>query len=166
MKRRVILLLFLLFFSSSVFALTNTNKTNSTPLSEKTLNKLIHLHRDPFAASIYSLIYAGGGQFYNHDYTKGSLLFLGETIYHIFNFGIKYKLHNTYGDQVSFSQLQSGDQILLISAFIAFVTLKSYSIYDANVNARIFNQKIDRRLLHFRLEINKESARGVFQLRF
>ncbi len=169
--KKILLLVFIIFFTSNMHAQTNQTvipleKKQSIDFNYNKLMELTSLKKDPFAASIYSLIYAGAGQFYAGNYTLGSLLFLGESLYHLFNIGIRYKLQNDYGASIPFNQLSSGDRVMLISAFFGFVVLKVYSVYDANISVRKYNKEIDEKLQRFQFNLSDTDVKASLSIRF
>lgn len=162
-----------LLLAAGIPAFAATNKVTlpgpvqpSLDFSYESLLQLTSLKKDPFAASIYSLVYSGAGQFYAGNYTLGSLLFLGESLYHLFNIGIRYKLQNDYGTSVPFDQLRSQDKVLLISAFFGFVALKVYSVYEANISVRKFNQGIDQKLQKIQFKASRSEVSALYTFRF
>ena len=139
------------------------------PENRKTMQilELTAQKKDPFSAGSLSLLYAGAGQFYNGDFTKGSLFFLGETVYHIFNFAIRFKMQSTYGASAGFSSLETTDQVLLVSSFILYLGIKAFSIYDAYDSSVQINRGIDENIQ--RIMMSGDSG-GIsvtlFELRF
>ncbi len=166
--KQTLIVIFFLAFSSSLFSKTNSTELNPSGTLGPDNIRLIELtsyKKDPFAASMYSMIYAGAGQFYAGNYTLGSLLFLGESLYHLFNIGIRYKLQNDYGDSVAFSQMNTSDQILMGAVFFSFMVLKVYSIYDANISVRRYNKDIDEKLKRFKFTYMPGEIRASYSLR-
>jgi TM2 domain-containing membrane protein YozV len=169
--RHLVIIALSLFVFSPVFGITNSQTKIDDDYSYLELdnNKLItlsSLKKDPFAASMYSLVFSGAGQFYAGNYSLGSLLFLGESLYHLFNIGIRYKLQNDYGDSVTFSRLNTSDQILLGATFFTFIILKVYSIYDANISIRKYNKEIDEKLRRYKFSYIPGDLKASYTIRF
>ncbi len=143
----VILTLFIIFTAKvSFFPEENNSSQNSILLKEKTIN-LISEKKDPFASAMFSLIYSGVGQFYNRQYTTGSILFFGETLYHVLNFAMMLKFQNTYSNSsISFFSMDNTDKVLLCASILVYTGLKAYSIYDAYNYAVDLNKEIEKSL--------------------
>ncbi|OHD54908.1 MAG: hypothetical protein A2Y33_16185 [Spirochaetes bacterium GWF1_51_8] len=122
--------------------------------------------KSPFAASAFSLLYAGAGQFYLGDYTKGSLFFLGETLYHLFNYGIRIRLQTVYGETASFNTLNTTDQVLIISSFFIYIGIKAFSMYDAYVTADTLNQQIDEKLQSLMVKVDPQEFSISYRIGF
>jgi hypothetical protein len=168
MKFRLHLSCFLLFlflpvilFSQDPFAEPSFDDDSvlSVPHITNQVNYALALQsykKDPFAGVAFSMIYAGAGQFYLGDYTKGSLLFLGETLYHVFNYGIRLRFQTIYGDSAGFNTLSATDQILVVSSFFIYIGIKAFSMYDAFTIADALNRKIDKKLQSLTLSFDPE----------
>lgn len=128
--------------------------------------ELASRRRSPFVGSMFSLMVAGTGQFYNGQYSKGSLFFLGETVYYGFMYGMKLKCQNTYGDTLSFKALNPADKVLLISSFVIYLGFKGYCMYDAYTSAVDINRKIGETLEHFTLSVDTSQVSLYCSLRF
>lgn len=181
---RIAALLFFIFLSASVFAEeTNLSPaipvlTNIAPLSDflpqrphvdpkQQVMSLMLERKDPYVASVFSLFYCGIGQFYNGSFTKGSLFFLGETLYYAFNLGLYLKYRNTYlTDTVSFQSLDDLDKTLLVGSFIGFIAFKAFCIYDAYTIASYINSTIDKKIDEVIISIDSGSWKVLCSTRF
>lgn len=146
----------------------NINVLYNTKFVQKK-DQIIQLYsekKDPLTAGLLSLLYAGAGQFYMKEFTKGSLLFLGESVYYLFFYAMRLKFQNTYGITTSFKSLNPSDKVLIISSFAVYMALKFYSIYDAYDSAVEHNRAIDETLDKLYLNISPEEFSLSFNLRF
>jgi len=154
--KKTFLLFFFLAISSTLFAtesltLTNSVRRNFAEFHEKQVVNLLNQRKDPFFASVLSMIYSGAGQFYNENYQLGSLLFLGETSYYIANYLLQYHFNQVYGSGISYEKLSTQDLGLLVFSYVAFLSIKSFSMYEAYTQADRRNREIDRELDKLRL---------------
>jgi TM2 domain-containing membrane protein YozV len=128
---------------------------------------LMQERKDPYVAAVFSLFYSGIGQFYNGSFTKGSLFFLGETLYYAFNWGLYLKFQNTYlHDTVSFDSLNNLDKTLLVGSFIGFIAFKAFCIYDAYSIASYINSTIDRKIDEVMVSYEDGSLKVLCGVRF
>ncbi|NPU99819.1 MAG: hypothetical protein HPY53_00400 [Brevinematales bacterium] len=159
-----------LLFSQDPFAEPGFEENMlSVPAITNKVNTALALYsykKDPFAGAAFSLIYAGAGQFYLGDYTKGSLLFLGETLYHLFNYGIRLRFQTIYGDSASFNTLSATDQVLVVSSFFIYIGIKAFSMYDAYTTADLLNRQIDKKLQSLSVSINSENISVSYGIGF
>lgn len=145
------------------------NSMLSVPNISNKVNYALALYsykKDPFAGVAFSMIYAGAGQFYLGDYTKGSLLFLGETLYHVFNYGIRLRFQTIYGNSASFNTLSATDQILVVSSFFIYIGIKAFSMYDAFTTAETLNRQIDKKLQSLTLSFDPENISVSYGIGF
>lgn len=142
--------------------------TNSiqTDLYRQQILDLASRRRSPFVGSMFTLAYAGAGQFYNGDYSKGSLFFLGETVYIGLFYGMRLKFQTTYGDTISFRALNSADKVLLISSFALYLAFKVYCIRDAYISAVDLNRRIDESMSRIQLSYTPTDVSIRYSLRF
>lgn len=156
MKYFVFTVLLLIFNHNFTYSDDNTDNISLSPKEKLIL--LLNEKKDPYIAGILSIIYSGIGQFYCGRYPEGSLLFLGETLVYLYNFGITLKLKNTYENtNLKFSSLDFSDQILLGSSYLLYLTIKIISIYNAYQIANEINQDIDNQIKLLEFTFNEKS---------
>jgi hypothetical protein len=130
------------------------------------LLQLYSQRKSPFAASLMSMVYAGTGQFYTRNYTKGSLLFLGETVLYLLHYGLRLQFNETYGQSVSFFEMSGGDQFFLVGSFALILSLKIYGMYDAYNSAIEFNKKLADTMRGVQFSYNSEGFSVTYNYRF
>ncbi len=176
MRNRIVLLIAFLLCSTPVFAQTFRSQepegyafsTNAIEFDWKKhqIVELASRRRSPFVGSLFTLLYAGAGQFYNGDYSKGSLFFLGETVYYGLFYGMRLKFQATYGDSLSFRALNPADKVLLVSSFALYLAFKAYCIHDAYTSAVDLNRKIDESISRIQLSVTSSDFSIQYSLRF
>lgn len=163
--KRIIILCFLVLLSTNLFSQDDNNPNTDKLLGDPIIDtldldrndsslefkkaQLLHIYsqrKSPFAASFFSLMYSGTGQFYTGSYTKGSLLFLGETVFYLFYYGLRFKYNEIYGGSVNYYSMQAADQSILVGAFVVYLGLKVYSMFDAYKSAEAINYKLDKKI--------------------
>lgn len=164
--KKPFLIFFFLTISSTLFAseslkLTNNVSLNFAKFHERQVVNLLNQKKNPFFASVLSMIYSGAGQFYNENYQLGSLLFLGETSYYIANYLLQYHFNEVYGSGISYEKLSAQDLGLLVFSYVAFLSIKSFSMYEAYTQADYRNREIDRELDKLRLSLRLDVT-GIY----
>lgn len=90
---------------------------------------------DPFIAGLLSWMFPSLGQFYNKDYTKGSIIISLDLLQKGLFCWLMWDLHNRYtgdnDDIVKWDELAAGDKVLVIGYFVLHFGLRFYSIIDA-----------------------------------
>ncbi len=159
MKKQFFFLFFFLFTS----ALFSESVSNVIPadLYKHQIVTLMNQRKDPFFAAVLSGLYSGAGQFYNENYQLGSLLFLGETTYYVANYILQYHFNKIYGSGIQYESLSTQDLGLLVFSYVAFLSIKSFSMYDAYISAERKNKFIEHQLdaLQFSVKIDSEGIR-------
>ncbi len=146
MLKPVFFLSFILIFASSLSA--NDIELNQSQeiknFDEKPVNYFTS-RKDPFLAGILSSVMPGVGQIYSEEYTKGSLVILGDFIGKASLITVIVSLTTKYSsssnDSVSWERLSGGDKALLLSVAITYLGFYIWNIIDAVESANDYNAK-------------------------
>ncbi|MDH4129533.1 MAG: hypothetical protein OEV44_12300 [Spirochaetota bacterium] len=143
------MIIFFVFFQLDFIFTTNIKKIylneNEIKNFDMELIDRFAKRKDPFLAGIISTIMPGIGQIYSEEYTKGSLIILGDTlgktaiITMIINYTNKYSSNSN--NSVGWEELNGSDKALLISIGIIYLGFYIWNINDAVESAKIYNAK-------------------------
>lgn len=146
--------------------ISESDMLNLFEMRKERLLEAATLRRSPLTAALLSGLYSGAGQFYNKDYSMGSLLFFAETADYLLIYGMMVKYNNDYGDTVSFDAISTADKIFIASAFSALLTLKVVSVVNAYRSSLEYNRELIEGLEGFRLVATPDEFQLNYGLRF
>lgn len=143
-----IIVQFLILLIPLTPVIADTAGVNPALSREERIWNAAQARKDPTLSSVLSLLYSGTGQFYNGQFNKGSLFFLGETACHLANLGLLFKLKNDYSGStsLSFIDMALGDQALVLSSILVLISVKLLCIMDAYQSSTAINADIVRNL--------------------
>ena len=131
-------------------------------------------YKDPYAASMFSIIFPGGGQFYNEQNAKGGLFILGELLTLIVvavgtedNVDVLVRDYGGIIGEVKNESVDVDDDDYLIGiGFLSWLMVRGWSILDANKSAKKLNKLNGFEFFYFKPITSKNRIGAMFSYRF
>lgn len=138
MKKILILIIFLFFFSNTVFSKQD----------------LLKYRKDPYLAGVLSFYNPGLGQFYANEPEKGMLFWMGENVLFFSSLLIvtdfTFNFKSDFGVEIKIKQKKNLSDERIITSIglgVAFIVVHIINIIDAVDSAKKYNNKLEKMYL-------------------
>lgn len=136
----ILTLIIIMFFPLTLFS---NNKKGIKNLNYTPINRFA-VKKDPLMSGLLSTVMPGVGQIYSQDYTRGSLIVVGDFVGKASLIAIIINLTNKYSQNdntLSWEEMTGGDKSILLSVSVLYLGFYIWNIFDAVDSAEKYNQK-------------------------